>query len=276
MVTATFTEVLRAAVADLAEHGYDDRARVDAWLLKLREAAEAATVSETQLRERLAKAFGSKFYKYLSSNQLLRRHRNLSRFTIKQVAPQLRRELDKRILASARLIVLNRDSAIQKTLQRFEGWATAIPKGGSGSVDRREATAGIGKAVRGIPFEERRVAVDQGHKLIAAVDETLAVAGDAIGAVWHSHWREIGYDYRKDHKKLDGRIFLLRKSWAITDSLVKKPSGKLYIDEIERPAEEPFCRCYYQYLYSLADLPQAYLTAKGKLALRGERHAANR
>jgi hypothetical protein len=272
MPKATFSEVLRAAVADLAEHGYDDRARVDAWLLKLREAAEASLIPETQLRARLAKGFGSKFHRYLSSNQLLKRHRNLDRFTIKQVAPQLRRELDKRIMASARLIVLNRDSAIQKTLQRFEGWATAIPKGGSRNVDRKEANAGIGKAIRGIPFEERRVAVDQGHKLIASVDETLAVAGDAIAAVFRSHWREIGYDYRLRHKQFDGRIFVVRDNWAMGDGLMKL-GGRVYTDQIERPAELPFCRCYYTYLYSLADLPTDMLTAKGKMALQQRRKA---
>ena len=272
-MAASFNDVLRAAVADLAEHGYDDRERVDAWLVKLRAAAAAALVSEHELNQRLGRSLGKQFRKHM--RMVGKRHRGIDRFTIANIQPALRNDLDRRILASVKLIRLNREASIQKTLQRFEGWSTAIPRGGSRTVDRGEAVSDIGKAVRGIPFEERRVAIDQGHKLLASIDATIATAGEAIAAIWHSHWRETGYDYRPAHKRLDGGVFLLRKSWAAKAGLVKKPGDKQYSDQVMQPAVEPFCRCYWQYLYALADLPEEYLTAKGKLALKGERRAVN-
>lgn len=270
---ASFNDVLREAVADLTEHGYDDRERVDRWLVRLREAATASMISEQELNERLTKSLGMRFRKHMRT--VAKRHRGMDRFAITNIEPALRRDLDRRILASVKLIRLNRAASIQKTLQRFEGWSTAIPKGGSRAVDRRETVDDIGKAVRGIPLEERRVAIDQGHKLLASIDATIATAGEAIAAIWHSHWREIGYDYRPDHKQLDGGVFLIRNTWATKDGLVKKPGDKQYSDQVVQPAVEPFCRCYWQYLYALADLPEEYLTAKGRLALKGGRRAAN-
>lgn len=273
-MAAAFTDILRAAVADLAAHGYDDRTRVDAWLVKLRDAARAALVPEAELKRRLVKTLGGKFRRHLSHTTVFRRHQGLEQFTLRQIEPSLRRELDRRILASARLITLNRDASIQRTLARFEGWATAIPKGGSRAIDKPEETKDLKKAFASLPFEERRVIIDQGHKLLSSIDNILAVDGGALAAVWHSHWRETNYDYRPEHKKFDKRVFVIRGSSALKDGLIK-PAGRFYIDQIEAPAEEPFCRCYYTYLYSLADLPPEMLTAKGQLALRGDRRAAN-
>ena len=40
--------------------------------------------------------------------------------------------------------------------------------------------------------------------------------------------------------------------------------GDGYTDEMTKPGEEVFCRCYVTYLYDLADLPSDMLTQKGK------------
>ncbi|MHB1659899.1 MAG: hypothetical protein ACYCRF_11450, partial [Acidithiobacillus sp.] len=80
-----------------------------------------------------------------------------------------------------------------------------------------------------------------------------------------SRWRVPGYDYREDHKELDGKIFLVRQSWAREKGLVKK-SGK-YLDEIEQPAQAVYCQCTGTWLYSLKDLPDEMLTKKGRAAL---------
>jgi hypothetical protein len=269
-----FDDILREAVADITVHGYDDRARVDQWLVRLREAARAALVPENLLQQRLVKALGNRFRQHMRLVNIKRRHPGLAQFTLQQLEPSLQRELQRRILASAKLITLNRDASINRTLQRFEGWATSVPKGGSRAVDRTETTKKLRRAFASLPFEERRVIVDQGHKLIASIDEVLATDGGAVAAVWHSHWRETGYDYRPRHKQFDQRVFVVRGNWALKQGLVKL-GGQLYTDQIEKPAELPFCRCFHTYLYSLADVPAAMLTAKGKMALReGDRHAA--
>ena len=267
---AAFNDVLRDAIADIAAHGYDDRTRVDAWLVRLREAARQGLVPEAELQRRLVKALGGKYRQHMKLTNLSRRHRGIDAFTLQQMEPSLRKALDRRIQASAKLISLNRDASIQRTLQRFEGWATSVPKGGSKNIDRRDTDADLKKAFASLPFEERRVIIDQGHKLISAIDDIIAVDGKALAAVWHSHWREIGYDYRPRHKQYDTRIFVMRGNWALDQGLMKA-SGRFYTDQIEKPAELPFCRCYYTFLYALADLPDDMLTAKGRMALQQRR-----
>lgn len=269
---SAFEQVLREAISDITEHGYDDRTRLDTWLVRLREAARQGLVPEAEIQRRLVKALGGRFRLHMRMTNLTRRHRGIDVFTLQQMQPQLQRVLNQRIQSSANLIRLNRNASIQRTLQRFEGWATSVPKGGSRAIDRGEVTKTLRRAFASLPFEERRVIIDQGHKLISSIDNVVAVDGKALAAVWHSHWREIGYDYRPRHKQLDTRVFVMRGNWAQQQGLMK-PSGRFYTDQIEQPAELPFCRCYYTFLYSLNDLPEDMLTAKGKMALReGDRH----
>ena len=86
----------------------------------------------------------------------------------------------------------------------------------------------------------------------------------AIAAVWHDRGEhDHGYDARPEHLARSGKLFLVRDSWAMTDGLVRK-GGLQYTDEIEQPAELPFCSCTYQYVTSPRSLPDTVLTAKGR------------
>lgn len=268
-----FYEVLNAAVADMTEHGFDRAERVAYWTVKIREAAKAVMMPEHEmdrlLRERLAGAYA----KFVDRGDIGEFHPGIERFTIEQVRPQLRAELDRRIMASANLIKLNRDAAIEKTIQRFQGWATSIPTGGTKAADKPGTKQNIRKSLAQLPFEERRVLIDQGHKLTASISEILAKDGHALAGVWHSHWRQAGYDYREDHKERDDQVYLLRGTWALDRGLIKPgPAG--YYDKVTSVGEEPFCRCYMTWLYRLRDLPADMLTAAGKSKLDASRREA--
>ena len=64
----------------------------------------------------------------------------------------------------------------------------------------------------------------------------------------------------------DGRVLLVRRSaegdhageWGI-------PGGKV------EPAEEPFCRCFGSYIYSVRKLPEDMVTEKGREAMEAAR-----
>ena len=43
-----------------------------------------------------------------------------------------------------------------------------------------------------------------------------------------------------------------------------KPGATGYTDQIERPGEWVFCRCTYQWIYNLRDMPADVLTIKGR------------
>lgn len=266
----TLYETITAAVADLTRHGYDSQKRVDEWMAKIEAAARRSLTSPTKLEQLLRDTLKAEYARLVDRDHVARLHPGVSRFTLREVKPKLRAELDRRIMTSASLIKLNRDQSIDKTLQRFQGWATSVPAGGSKVTDRREVKYDVGKALKQLPFEERRVIIDQGHKLTASINDVIAQDGGAIAMRWHSHWRELNYNYRKDHKERDAKVYLIRNSWAHEKGYVK-PGEAGYLDEITQPAEEPFCRCFGTYIYSVKRLPEDMVTQKGRDAMEAAR-----
>ncbi|MCM5786170.1 hypothetical protein M4B96_06245 [Klebsiella pneumoniae] len=265
----TFTRTVREAVKFFLRNGYTSRQELEQWQAIIRKAAESETDDDymSMVSDRLRKTYDLQ----VSKAGALERHKGLSRFTLNYMEPKLRSELDRRILASADLIKLNRTAAINKTVQRFSGWATSIPVqdyvGGGLSASSRSGIVAnaqhIQKSAEQVDYEARRVMIDQSHKLIANIDNIIATNNNAIAAEWHSHWRQAGYDYREDHKERDKLVYLIRGNWAQKNGYVKAgPAG--YLDEITQPGEEVFCRCYVTYLYNLRSIPEDMLTQKGR------------
>jgi len=258
-----FYATLRAAIADISENGFDTSGRLAFWTEQLRQAALLSLRSPRQMEEMLKFGLSSIYRRLIERGGIGRYHPGIPRFTLQRVQPHLRAELDKRILAAADLIKLNREQAVAKTLQRFQGWATSIPGGGSDTTDKREIAKEVRKALARLPFEERRVMIDQGHKFTANLSNILATNGGAIAMIWHSHWRQAGYDYREDHKERDGKVYAIRgNNWALAGGLMR--AGAVgYYEDVTAVGEEVNCRCYAQYLYALRDLPKEMLTKKG-------------
>ena len=275
MARQTFYDVVTEAVADLSAHGFDSIDRVAYWQDRLREAALRDMTSVSQMEEQLRAGMGAIYRRMVENGGALKYHQGVSRFMLERLRPQLQAELDRRLMASANLIKLNRQNAITKTIQRFAGWASSVPKGGSDTVDKNDEKNNVKKALKQLPFEERRVLIDQGHKLTASINEVIARDGGALAIKWHSHWRQAGYNFRKDHKERDGLVYLLKDSWAKKAGLIKV--GKAgYYEDITAVAEEPFCRCYATYIYNLRDLPKELLTKKGEAELQRVREAIKR
>jgi hypothetical protein len=281
MSRAEFYGVVTAAIHDLMEHGFDSQERLDRWLVRIQEAARRALIPESVLVRSLQDALGQVYQRTTQLGKLARAHPGVSHFTLEMIKPKLRAELDRRILASASLIKLNREASIARTLQRFAGWASSVPKGGTEIANRKEVKDTVRRGIASLPFEERRVIVDQGHKLVAAINDIVATDGGAIAAEWR-HVREGGgYQARPEHEKRHGKVFVIRDNWAMKQGLMKL-AGAEYTDEIEAPGELVSCRCSFSYFYTLRDLPAAMLTSKGRAALaevrakiRGFSHAAH-
>lgn len=263
--------VVAAAIADLEQHGNDNDTRVAYWQERIERAARASMTSRQKLDAELKRVMHAVYKRMVEREGVLTKHPGVARFTLSKVRPELRAELDRRIYASANLIKLNREKEILTTLQRFAGWASSIPAGGTTQADKKSESTKIRKAVAGLPFTERRVLIDQGHKLEASISNIVAVGGGAIAAIWRSHFHQAGYDYREDHKdrelESERLPYLIRGSWALEKGLIKL-GGSKYLDQMTQPGEEVFCRCYLRYIYSPRKLPDDQLTAKGREALK--------
>lgn len=269
----SFAETLQAAVADFVENGYDSQARLEEWTARIRRAATDEMVPQRDVEAELRHTFETIYTRLVDRGGVLKNNPGVDRYTLRRLAPQLREELQRRILASADLIKLNRDRAIEDTLQRFSGWATSIPPGGTRVVKRAEVKAATRQELAQLKFRARRVSIDQGHKFAANLSQIVAQGSGAVAAVWRQHYTR----YPRDtHRRRDGKAYLIRDSWAHEKGLVKPgPAG--YLDEITQPGEEVYCRCTALYINSIGKLPSDMLTAKGKAELarvRGQVRAA--
>lgn len=258
----TYFETVTAAVADVAEHGFDSDARIAFWAEKLREAALRRIGSADKLTKDLQDRLGAIYKRAQERTAKL----DVPAFRKQNLAPKMQEQLNKKLFASRNLIKLNREEAILQTERRFVGWATSVPAGGDTAADKNGTKGRIAKSLKQLPFEERRVIIDQGHKFAAALDETIAEGNGAIAASWRSRFKETGYDFRPDHAKRDHKIYLVKGSWADKEGLLRPVNG--FTDDLTKPGEEPFCRCSYVYLYSPRALPDDMLTDKGKAWLK--------
>jgi hypothetical protein len=262
----SFFETVTEAIREFEANGFDSAERLAYWADRIRRAAVESLVPESVLDETLRKTLSSVYKRLIDDGQILKTHVGVPRFTIDRLKPKLRTELDRRLMVSRNLIKLNRQQAIEKTVQRFAGWASSVPAGGSRAVDVKDTKDNIRKSLTSLSFTERRVAIDQGHKFASALNDIIATDGGAIAAKWHSMWRRSGYQYREDHKERDQKVYAIRGNWAIEKGLMKSgPDG--YTDQITKPGEEVYCSCSYQYLYNLRDLPDDMLTERGRESL---------
>ena len=263
----TFFEVINQAIADFLKHGFDDVNRLDRWLLQIKLSANQHLMSEQEMQQKMEKALKGAFHRLVTKDGLV--SKEVSKYDVSRLSGKLRAELDRRIIASANLIRDDREQSIKTVLRRFEGWATSIPAGGTKIKPSPKEKAQLKKGMSDIAFRQRRVIIDQTHKLIANINDIVAVDNGAIAARWHSHWKQMNYDYRKDHKDRDDKIYIIRDSWAVKEGYINPVNG--YTDDITSPGEEVFCRCNYVYLYHLRQVKDL-LTKKGLMALQSPKN----
>lgn len=270
MIVPRFRTLLLEAIDHFATAGYASPADLQEWVARLHAALDRELLGDPATKALVTQVLTSVYNREIRLG-IGKRVPGVSRYTLDRVAPQLRAELDRRIFAGVDLIRLNKRAATEKTLQRFSGWVSSVPPGGSGpAVSKREVARDVGKSVARLKFEARRVAIDMGHKLSSAVSATVAMGEGAIAATWMDRGaHDKSYNARPEHLARSGKLFLVRNSWAISDGLIKK-GGLMYTDEIEQPAELPYCSCTYTYVVSPRALPPELLTAKGRLWVTGE------
>lgn len=253
-------------MADIERRGFLSIEQVKEWERRLAEALRRSFTPDAVMKTMVDRALVRLYEQMVDQAKILKFHPGVPRFTLERIKPYLRPELDKRISLSLNLIRLNKDSVVSKMQQRFSGWASSVPAGGSDHSKAREAKDTLKKGVAGAPYETRRVLIDQGAKLVSSINSVLAQQGNAIAAIWRSHGHQAGYDAREEHVAYEveslRKPFLVRDSWALKDALIRT-AGARYTDGVEQPAELPFCRCHYSYLYNIRQLPRDMLTDAG-------------
>ena len=262
----SFDEVLAEAVAYFVTHGFQEPDQLSYWAHRLGIAARREMISTTRLKEKLRASLTAEYTRQVDKGLILKVHPDLTRETLTRLRPQLRQVLNTRIAAANALITLNREEEVASVIRRFAGWASSLPPVPAPATDRREARSNIRKSLFEANNRERMLIIDQGHKLNNNISSTLAEGGGAIAAYWISHYQQHNYDYREVHKDLaiqsQYRPFLIRDSWAHRQGLLNTV-GATFTDQLEyQPGQQPYCRCYFQYIYNPRKLPPEMLTAR--------------
>lgn len=234
--------------------GNPDIEQLRSMVPQVRGALEGAYLTDTQIADEVARMLGARFRRGLRS--LPKRHRGfVGRLGPEIIEDQYRPMLRQRILASVDLIRLNRDQEIERQLKRFVGWATGSVPSQAKRSDKGELSKGLTKSLQQESFERRRVCIDQGHKLLAAVDDVIALEHGAIAKKWRHVIPHAGYQSREEHLKLDGKVFAVRNNEMLKARRMTK-AGRPYAEEVDpQPAVEPYCQCFWEAIYDLEDLP---------------------
>jgi len=264
-VTSRFRALLLEGLKRFASEGPPSDADLMVWMDRLQRALEIEVPTDDESRKLLRTVLEGIYAREVERGGVAKRVPGVERYTVDQVLPALRAELDRRIFAAADLIRINKAQRKAQTLQRFAGWITSVPIGGSAATDLRAAAREIAKPIAQVKFEARRVAIDQGHKMSAAVAHVVAQQNGAIAAIWHDRGQyDRGYDARPEHLKRSGKLFLVRDSWGITEGLIRKGSAPYY-EDTEQVATLPYCSCWAEWVTQVQRLPEELLTAKGRM-----------
>lgn len=248
-----FDDVLRAAITDILTNGFNSEIQLMTWLMKIQSALQPFRVNLSSSRSLAAKELDKALKQAFSDSSIAQKHSGINKFTLERLRPNAQRMLEERIKANANLIILRRDIAINDTLSRFSSWAIS---GAKESV--LESKKSIKKPIAQADYIERRQLIDQGHKLNAAINESIAKDGGAIAMTWYQHWtanpREKGHDAQSNHKQFNGKTYIIKDSWAVRDGLLT--AGNLdYLEDIgTMPSQEINCVCTGVYIYSMTSL----------------------
>jgi len=240
------------------------------------------------------------YHRYLGGGYInggdIKKNPGIQPYRLKDLAPKFRKALDNSVVNSLGLIKTQNAQTMLKLEDIFRNWATIPTKQLRASLkDPKVIEAHLKKeilnegdfrqqAIRHLNF----ILKDQTNKLNSAMDK---ITGDNLGAfgfIWRMSRdpRVVGnpaglYPEAKnpkvhgDHYHREGKLYLLRDSWAIKSGYIVPRAGAAYVDTL--PDGEPGipigCRCYRESLYNLEDIPSEYrgiLTKKGMEFLKRE------
>jgi hypothetical protein len=250
-------DTLKAAMLDIALHGFDPTNRAKDWQYWLLYALLKST-PKPKAKDKITNTF----VKETQYSKLKKNHKYLKEAELNRISYKFHDELANRIKIAEDIVDLHIKSTHDDIIRRFIGWASSIPsKGTDGNIlDKRKVEASILKPESDLKRKETLVIEDQKRKMITNINDTVAKDTGAIGATWHSNFRQAGYNFRPEHKERDisGKVFIIADNWAEKEGLLAK-----YKKETE-PGEEPNCKCHYKkYIYKLNEFPPEMLTKKG-------------
>ena len=234
----------------------------------------------------LRREYKQVYYKFVNGGYK-QTHPHIQAYKITDLKPDYRKAVQNSVDNSLALIKTQNAEFMAQMQARFRNWAT-IPsseiRGDSANPERMKAylkneVLKLPEAQKGLAAHQHFIIVDQTRKLIANMDEITAKQGQAIGFIWHNRrdGRVVGRPggmypeatkMHGDHWEREGKLYLIKDSWAISRKMLKKVPGVEYDTDLSdgKPGIPIGCRCWAEYIYAIEMIPEKYrdcITEKG-------------
>lgn len=200
------------------------------------------------------------------------------------MTPKIKKQLKNATENTLSYIKGQDEQFIQKIKQEFRNWGT-LPSKETRGINEKQAKKKFNENVLEGKTEELTayqefIMLDQTRKFAATINRLEAEEGGAFAFEWdiRGDKRVVGNPtgiYPKgnakhgNHWERDGKLYLLRDSWAVKKGYVKAGNGVIFADEIPdgMPSVAVGCRCLAHYVFTLHSIPEEYkfiLTKEGK------------
>ena len=215
------------------------------------------------------RAYMNKKYNSFLNNDF-RKHHKMSAYNLKDISPEFRKILEKRVLNSLNAIKIKDKKLLLDLESRFVNFM----------LDDKEKTMRnlqenlkVNETLKHSKHYVRNILRDQTQRMNDDIDYINGKLNGAVGLIWHtqndnrvvgnpSGLYPKGNELHNNHYKRDNVFFALRDSYATQQGLLKAEVFES-LEDISKIGRAINCRCDYEYLYDLRDVPSMYLSKKG-------------
>ena len=221
-------------------------------------------------------------------------HAGIKGYRIQDMKPYYRKAVEESVNNSIGLIKTQNAEFLLKMQDRFRNWATIPSNDLRGKYDDHEKIAEhlrknvlkTPEAVKEVTNWQKVIIRDQAKKLLGSMNRITAENSGAFAFIWHTR-KDIkvtgnptglypkGNDKHGNHFEREGKLYLLKESFAVKAHLVAKTGDIQYDTELNdgMPSLGISCRCYAEYIYDLENIPKQYqgiITEKGYKRMEGK------
>lgn len=206
-------------------------------------------------------------------------HKDLRGYTLDDIRPDLRKELQKRTYEALSKIDIDDKELMNKLEDIFVHWVVDEPdKAGEKSEKNLKKRLKLTKEEKEKRKKIQRIMIDQSMKLQSNLDNIIARSHQAVGFIWKTRRDDkvAGNPAGKypnvdknstvhgDHYSRQDKIYFFRdNNWALENGLLDKANIEYAEFPDGLPGQPLNCRCYASYIYDLYDLPASMLSVKG-------------
>lgn len=210
---------------------------------------------------------------WYSSTGFQQNNKGLKGWRLCKLKTHFRKALRERITASLLLIKSQNASTMQTLHSRFLGWLTA-PKDTRGALKN---TMKVSQLAHKRDKHFKMILADQTRKMISNFDNIVAEEYKALGFFWKTRRddRVVGKPGGRnpkpskahgDHYARQDKFYFFHNNWAVEKRLIDtKHKDFAWADFDDGMPGQPInCRCYAYNVYELEDVPEEFLTDKGR------------